>query len=731
MTGRRSDRRRRTPPANVTAERGFAGVERDCPLPVTATSPRPSHLEAKPAPDKRSRDLLAALRPRPLETVGDLLEHVPFRHDDFREARRIADLRIGEEATIVCTVAGVRMRPTRRRNLVIVEARVRDESGPGVIVWFNQRYLAKQLTPGMRLSVRGERRGSIGAEIVAKRHEILGSEEETIHTSGLVPVYHSSEKLTSRRIADLVQAQLGHCGDVPDAVPGEMLARLKLPLRRDALLAAHRPQTLDEAELGRRRLAFDELFLLQAGLISHRRQLERTTIARALGRPGPLMERFLESLPFTPTAAQLRAMAEIDRDLDRSTPMQRLLQGDVGSGKTLVAVHALLRAVERDGQGAMMAPTETLATQHLLGITALCDPLGVRVTPLVQAMPARERRAALGVIESGEPQIVVGTHALIQDAVVFGRLEVAVVDEQHRFGVEQRRALEEKARSAGAAPHVLHMTATPIPRTLALTVYGDLDVSVLDELPPGRKPVITRLVSRTRRDEVFGRMRRLLDEGRQAYVVCPLVTESDLAQATAAESEATRLADGELRGSTVGVMHGQMPTAQRRSVMEAFRAGELSVLVATTVIEVGVDVPNAVIMVIEEADRFGLAQLHQLRGRVGRGGHESYCILLADPEGDDSVTRLEAMVRTSDGFELAEVDLELRGEGSLLAARQSGIPDLRHARLSRHRRLAQQARREAQRFLDEDPELRSAEAEIMALEATRLFGSDVDWLTRA
>ncbi len=614
---------------------------------------------------------------------------------------------------------------------MIVEARVRDESGPGVIVWFNQRYLAKQLTPGMRLSVRGERRGSIDAEIVAKRHEILGGEEETIHTSGLVPVYHSSEKLTSRRIAGLVQAQLGHCGDVPDAVPGEMLARLGLPLRRDALLAAHRPQTLDEAELGRRRLAFDELFLLQAGLISHRRQLERTTIARALGRPGPLMDQFLESLPFKPTAAQLRAMAEIDRDLDRSTPMQRLLQGDVGSGKTLVAVHALLRAVERDGQGAMMAPTETLATQHLLGVTALCDPLGVRVTPLVQAMPARERRAALGVIESGEPQIVVGTHALIQDAVVFGRLEVAVVDEQHRFGVEQRRALEEKARAAGAAPHVLHMTATPIPRTLALTVYGDLDVSVLDELPPGRRPVVTRLVPRARRDEVFARMRRLLDEGRQAYVVCPLVTESDLAQATAAESEATRLADGELRGYTVGVMHGQMPTAQRRSVMESFRAGTLSVLVATTVIEVGVDVPNAVIMVIEEADRFGLAQLHQLRGRVGRGGHESYCILLADPEGDDSVTRLEAIVRTSDGFELAEVDLELRGEGSLLAARQSGIPDLRHARLSRHRRLAQQARREAQRFLDADPELRSPEAEVMALEATRLFGSDVDWLTRA
>jgi ATP-dependent DNA helicase RecG len=308
---------------------------------------------------------------------------------------------------------------------------------------------------------------------------------------------------------------------------------------------------------------------------------------------------------------------------------------------------------------------------------------------------------------------------------------VAVVDEQHRFGVEQRQALEAKARAAGKAPHVLHMTATPIPRTLALTVYGDLDVSVLDELPPGRRPVVTRLVPRARRDEVFARMRRLLDEGRQAYVVCPLVTESPLAEATAAESEATRLRDGELHGYSVGVMHGQMPAGERRAVMQRFRAGELAVLVATTVIEVGVDVPNAVIMVIEEADRFGLAQLHQLRGRVGRGGHESFCILLSDAEGDDASARLAAMVRSGDGFELAEVDLELRGEGSLLAARQSGIPDLRHARLSRHRELAQQARGDAQRFLDDDPKLESPQAQVMALEARRMFGEDVDWLTRA
>ena len=712
--------------------RAFAGIEAEPAFTEPKTAPRPSHLLAPAAGDKRTRDLLAALRPRPVLNVGDLLEAVPFRHDDFREHGLLANLPIGEEATLLVTVEDVRVRPTRRRNLVIVEARVRDESGPGLLVWFNQRYLAKQLKPGMRLSVRGERRGTVGAEIAVRRHELLDADESLTHTSGLVPVYHSSEKLTSRRIGDLVTAQLGHVGDAPDSLPSGLRTRRGLPLRRDALLAAHRPDTLDQARTAEQRLAFEELFLLQAGLISHRRALERTTIARALGRPGEMIDRFRASLPFTPTAAQDRATAEIDVDLDRSVPMQRLLQGDVGSGKTLVAVLALLRAVERDGQGAMMAPTETLATQHLLGVTALCEPLGVRVTPLVQGMPARERRAALGVIESGEPQVVVGTHALIQDAVVFGRLEVAVVDEQHRFGVEQRRALEAKARDSGHAPHVLHMTATPIPRTLALTVYGDLDVSVLDELPPGRKPVVTRLVPRARRDEVFARMRRLLDEGRQAYVVCPLVSESETdREAAAAESEAARLRAGELEGYAVAHLHGQMPVPERRAIMDAFRRGEMQVLVATTVIEVGVDVPNATLMVIEGADLFGLAQLHQLRGRVGRGAHESFCILLADPATDEARRRLDAMASTSDGFELAEVDLDLRGEGTVLAVKQSGIPDLRHARLTRHRKLAAEAREEAADQLAADPDLETATGAIIAAATRRTFGDDVDWLAQA
>ena len=349
----------------------------------------------------------------------------------------------------------------------------------------------------------------------------------------------------------------------------------------------------------------------------------------------------------------------------------------------------------------------------------------------MQGTPAAERRAAVAEVAGGGPLVVVGTHALIQDQITFGTLRVAVVDEQHRFGVEQRRALEEKSRS-GTSPHVLHMTATPIPRTLALTVYGDLDVSVLDEMPPGRTPVVTRVLPLGRRDEVFARMRRLLDEGRQAYVVCPLVAESEAdREAAAAESEATRLGDGELRGYRVACLHGQMAVGDRRPVMDAFRRGEVQVLVATTVIEVGVDVPNATLMVIEQADLFGLAQLHQLRGRVGRGAHESFCVLLADPLTDDARARLDAMARTSDGFELADVDLELRGEGTVLASRQSGIPELRHARLTRHRRQAAQAREDAAALLEADPTLGSATAAIVMAATRRTFGDEVDWLAQA
>jgi ATP-dependent DNA helicase RecG len=698
--------------------RGFAGGE-DGGHPPNRSAPHPSHLAEPVSGGRALRAALAELRPFPVENVGDLLENVPFRHDDYRSSARLADLRPGEEATVVVTVDRVRARPTRRRNLVIVEAAVRDDSGPGLVVWFNQRYLLRQLKPGMRLSIRGERRPTIDAEIVAKSHEPAPAEGELLHTHGLVPVYRASERVSSRRLRSLVAERLGHAGDQVDVIPAAALSRRRLPLRRDALHACHQPRTLSAHGLGRRRLAYEELFLLQHAMLARRRAAEERSRALPLPPAGELAARFRQSLPYRLTAAQERVAGEIDSDLARTLPMRRLLQGDVGSGKTVVAVHALLRAVESDGQGALMAPTETLATQHLMNVAAACEPLGVRVVGLMQGLPARERRAALTVIESGEPLVVVGTHALIQQSVVFGGLRVAVVDEQHRFGVRQRQALEEQG-AGGPLPHALHMTATPIPRTLALTIYGDLDVSVLDELPPGRTAVVTRLVGSGRRDEVFARMRRLLDEGRQAYVVCPLVSESERTQATAAEAEAARLAGGELAGYRLGCIHGQLPVADRRALMDRFRAGDLDVLVATTVIEVGVDVPNATLMVVEEADLFGLAQLHQLRGRVGRGAHESYCMLIADPGTDDARRRLDALVATADGFALAEVDLDLRGEGSLLAARQSGIPDLRHARLTRHRRLAILARADARAHL-EQPFPDAAES-LLRRETDRVVG---------
>jgi ATP-dependent DNA helicase RecG len=437
--------------------------------------------------------------------------------------------------------------------------------------------------------------------------------------------------------------------------------------------------------------------VLQLGLLRRGREREDLT-ATALDAPGEVVSRYREVLPFTLTPDQERAIAEIDADLARPRPMERLLQGDVGSGKTVVALYALLRAVESGHQGALMAPTETLAEQHLLTLEPWCESLGVRLVLLTSSLRAREHAAARQAIAAGEAQIAVGTHALIQEELAFADLAVAVVDEQHRFGVEQRRAI-----SGGRAPHVLHMTATPIPRTLALTVYGDLAVSEIAKPPAGRKPIVTRWIPEERASEAYRRLRRLLDEGRQAYVVCPLIEESETSRARAAEVEAERLRRAELRGYRVGCLHGRLRAGERRDLMRRFQAGDLDVLVSTTVIEVGVDVPNATVMIVQEADRFGLAQLHQLRGRVGRGAEQSYTLLVSRAKEeltDGARARLEALCETGDGFELAEADLEIRGEGQLLGTRQSGLSDLRFTRLRADRRLLESARREAEALID-------------------------------
>ena len=643
-----------------------------------------------------------------LRTVRDLAEHLPRSFLDWGEATGFRELRFGQEATVECTVERVSLRPTRRRNLKIVEALVADGAGArATAIWFNQAYLADRLAAGTRLLVHGELSSGRGLPTFkVERHE-LAANGGGLHTLGLVPLYPASEEVSTAKLRELTEQALALSRWFRDPLPARLRDEANAPLRADALAVAHRPAGRDAFELARRRLAFEELLVLQVGLARRRAELDDGATAPALGEPGHLLARYRATLPFTLTPEQEQAIAEIDRDLARSTPMQRLLQGDVGSGKTVVALSALLRAVERGHQGALMAPTETLAEQHFLTIEEISRTLGVRTVLLTSSLAPKAHAEARVALASGEAEIVVGTHALIQEQVSFRSLAVAVVDEQHRFGVEQRRAL------GAHAPHVLHMTATPIPRTLAQTVYGDLDVTEIARPPRDRRPVVTSWVSHERSAEAYTRLRKHLREGRQAYVVCPLVSESEAIEARAAEEEAERLRHAELRGFRVASMHGKLRTAERRGVMDAFKRRELDVLVATTVIEVGVDVPNATIMIVQEADRFGLAQLHQLRGRVGRGARQSYCLLVSRPR--DELTegaqrRLEALVRIADGFELAEVDLELRGEGQVLGTRQSGVPDLKFASLTRDRELVAKARTAAAGLADvEGPLLDEAE----------------------
>ncbi len=629
-----------------------------------------------------------------LRTVRDLAEHVPRAYLDWEQVASFADLSAGEEATVRCTLERIRVRPTRRRNLKIVEGVVVDASGVReTAIWFNQAYLAK-LEPGTELLLHGTRELAGGFRVA--RTEVRGT---GLHTVGLVPEYRASEELPSYRLRAYVDAALPRIRWFPDPLPARLRHEERLPLRADALVAAHRPGDRREAEIARERLALEELLALQMGFQERRRALAKETSAPALPADGELIGRYYAALPFELTPEQQGAIGEIGSDLGAPRPMQRLLQGDVGSGKTVVALYALLRAVEAGHQGALMAPTETLAEQHFLTVEGICNDLGVRCELLTSSVPAAQRRAVRDRLASGETDLAVGTHALIQEEVEFRSLAVAVVDEQHRFGVEQRRAL------GRTTPHVLHMTATPIPRTLAQTVFGDLDVTEIARPPANRRAVITSWVGHERSSTAYTRLRKHLQDGRQAYVVCPLVSESETIEARAAEQEAERLRTAELRGFRVGVLHGKLKTPERREVMNAFKRGELDVLVATTVIEVGVDVPNATIMIVQEADRFGLAQLHQLRGRVGRGAEQSYCLLVSRPKEElteDAVRRLDALVETSDGFRLAEVDLELRGEGQLLGVRQSGLTDLKFARLVRDRDLIVKARTWAERLAGDD-----------------------------
>jgi ATP-dependent DNA helicase RecG len=668
-----------------------------------------------------------------LQTVGDLLRHTPFRHENPARLATVSSLREGEEVTLRVVVQSHTLRPTRRRGLKVLEALVGDETASITAVWYNQAYLAEAFERRPELLIRGSLRRSRGSySFAVNSHEIIrdDGDQEGLHTVGLIPVYATTGEVSVRSLRTLLGEVRSEAVHVIDPLPARMLSRHGFPSRRDALLSSHFPGTLREAALSRQRLAYEELLLLQLLLLHHRMEEERRRPALALPAPKGLAAAAVQALPYPPTAAQQRVMAEVDADLARTTPMRRLLQGDVGSGKTLVAAYALLRAVEAGGQGAVMVPTEVLADQHALRLGRQLESVGVCVILLKGSQSAAERREALERIASGEPLVVVGTHALLQEGVDLSSVRVVVIDEQHRFGVRQRAALITPADGA-PWPHTLHMTATPIPRTLSLTLYGDLDVSVIDELPPGRSAVKTRTYSSSKKDSVWALVRRRSAAGRPAYIVCPLVDESGTLEAASATATFERLSAGELKGLTVGLIHGQMRSERKQEVMRSFERGEIQALVTTTVIEVGIDVPNATVMVIEDARRFGLSQLHQLRGRVARGTVAGECLVGVEGCDDDALERLHLFCRTTDGFALAEADLRNRGEGQVFGDRQTGWGDLKDARLLRDQKLLMEARRSAREILALDPSLEDPRHILLAEAAQARFGDVVHWLDHA
>lgn len=672
-----------------------------------------------------------------VERIRDALYLLPRRYEDRSRIRPIAEVRRGSTETVTGVVQAVGLQRTRR-GMPVVELILRDGSGHLFAKWFNQPYLVRRFRRGQRLILSG-RVGEGGIrEMVNPEHEALDAGDEQIHTGRIVPIYPATEGLSQRVLRScLYHLVLAHAPAVREYLPADVAAAHDLaPLAR-ALQDAHFPGDMAAAEGARRRLAFDELFLFSVGLALRRRQ-DRARAGIPFRVPSALEERALASLPFALTAGQVKVLGQVHADMARPQPMNRLLQGDVGSGKTIVALLAALGAIGNGYQAALMAPTEILAEQHWTRASALLGPLEVPCLLVTGSVPARERRVALGRVRDGEAALVIGTHALLTDEVAFGRLGFAIVDEQHRFGVLQRARLRAKgagdpgagtqrlrapAMPLGAqrdatgcplgapwAPDALVMTATPIPRTLALTAYGDLDLSLLDEMPPGRMPVETVLVGGTGRPGAYARVAEELRAGRQAYVVCPAIEETEDPAIRAATRLAKDLAAGFLRGFRIGLVHGRMAFAEREEAMRGFRAGRLDVLVATTVVEVGVDVGNATAMAVEGAERLGLSQLHQLRGRVGRAGARGICFLLVGGEpGPEAEGRLRAMVEAADGFAIAERDLAIRGPGDCFGTDQSGFPPFGAADLLRDLPVLEAAREAAFRLVDGDPGLRRPE----------------------
>lgn len=658
-------------------------------------------------------ELLARLG---LHTVEDLLFHAPHRYDDRSRLATIASLIPGQKQTTqgVVLALGEKRHGTHR-----FIAAISDDTGVLQAVWFGQRYLRRVIRRGTRLIVHGRVERSGALQMMVEEFEVLaGDADDTLHTGRIVPMHPATEGLSPRVLRSIIYQALGQYLDgMPEVLPESMRQRHGVLPAREALRALHFPASMAEAEAAHRRLAFDELLVLQLGVLLRRQALQTVHKGVRYTGDGRLIERFVATLPYALTAAQRRVIDEIAADLRSSTPMNRLLQGDVGSGKTVVAATALWLCVGGGYQGALMAPTEILAEQHYLTFRQLLEPLGVQIALITGGMSRRDREKSRDALREGKVDVAVGTHALLEEGVDFARLGLVVVDEQHKFGVMQRATLRRK----GFHPDILVMTATPIPRTLSMTLYGDLDVSVIDEMPPGRGAIKTYVRGPEKRPEIYAWVREQVSSGHQAYVVCPLIEESEKLQAEAAVHLAERLQRDVFTDLPLGLLHGRLRPADKDAVMEQFRRGALKVLVATPVIEVGIDVPQATIMVIEDADRFGLAQLHQLRGRIGRGDQTSYCILLFSSGSDGARARMDTMAQTRDGFIIAQRDLELRGPGEILGTRQHGLPDLRIADLLDDLPVLEAARTEARRLLRDDSVLSRPEHAELRRQVQRRF----------
>jgi ATP-dependent DNA helicase RecG len=718
-TGKQSASTPKTKPAKTSPRKSAPTA----PPPASNLQPPDSDLTyLKGIGPKRA----ALLQKLGVHTLYDLLHYFPARYEDRRRIKTIAQLQIGEKEGFCAEVLfppQTRLMGGRMGGRSLTRARVGDGSGRVDLQWWNQPFREKQLQTGMQLFVYGK----VGAfngqlQVDAPEIEIVGDDDGS-QIGRIVPVYPATEGLLQSALRRALGGALEKCPDaLEEVLPPQLLEQFSFPSREWSLRQIHFPDDWQTQETARHRLVFEELFLLQVALAQKKLAAHTNAIGIRQDVPEENIREFLHALPFKLTGAQKRVMRDIWRDLKSPHPMNRLLHGDVGSGKTVVAAYALWSAHMNGHQGALLAPTEILAEQHFSTLSRLFRPLGIEVALLEGSLKTKQKQRIQADLNEGRVSIVVGTHALIQAGVDFNNLSVAVVDEQHRFGVMQRAALAQKG-AAGLRPDVLVMTATPIPRTLALTVYGDLDVSTLDELPPGRQPIKTVKIKPQQRERAYKFVLDEVKKGRQAYVVCPLVEESEkLAQLKAATALADRLRQEELRDLRVGLVHGQMSAVEREQQMELFRAGMWDVLVSTTVIEVGVDVPNATVMLIEDAERFGLSQLHQLRGRVGRGEHKSTCVLLGDPHTDEGRARLQVMTKTGDGFEIAEHDLQLRGPGEFYGTRQSGLPDFRLANIIHDVEVIQLAREAAFDLVHSDPHLEAAEHQKLKRAIVRFWG---------